>query len=152
MLVLLAAPLALRGDRLVATPLAHVRRPLLTRMATPFGPDSLADAAIAQPSLSEAEGWSMSSLFGGGLNSVESVRLAADGASAVVHDSMGVDHSIAVFPDSVPMLLDRFQQARRAAASRDRIPAASTAHTAPHLGDHGHAALPPPPHSGGSAL
>jgi len=80
-------------------------------MATPFGPDSLADAAIAQPSLSEAEGWSMSSLFGGGLNSVESVRLAADGASAVVHDSMGVDHSIAVFPDSVPMLLDRFQQA-----------------------------------------
>ncbi|EOD04811.1 ATP-dependent metalloprotease FtsH [Emiliania huxleyi CCMP1516] len=111
MLVLLAAPLALRGDRLVATPLAHVRPPLLARMATPFGPDSLADAAIAQPSLSEAEGWSMSSLFGGGLNSVESVRLAADGASAVVHDSMGVDHSIAVFPDSVPMLLDRFQQA-----------------------------------------
>jgi len=109
MLFILPASWALRGDRLVATP--HVRRPLLARMATPFGPDSLADAAIAQPSLSEAEGWSMSSLFGGGLNSVESVRLAADGASAVVHDSMGVDHSIAVFPDSVPMLLDRFQQA-----------------------------------------
>ena len=66
-------------------------------------------------------------------NSVESVRLAADGASAVVHDSMGVDHSIAVFPDSVPMLLYRFQQAQRAAASRDRIPAASTAETrVPH--------------------